>query len=157
MDPEQQPPHGPGEDDDDHPGSPWLPPDDRLWRHPSDVRSNPSAPAQRPNRSAGSWLVGPEARTWLVGVISGVVGALVCGGVLIAAGALLLRLLQVKNPSLRLTAWTAILAGSLAIPLLATALPKVPVAIMRALVRPMSLNGPNPSWRQCSNTRESGC
>ena len=31
--------------------------------------------------------MGPEGRTWLVGVISGVVGALVCGGVLIAAGA----------------------------------------------------------------------
>jgi len=59
--------------------------------------------------------------------------------VLIAAGALLLRLLRVKNPSLRLTAWTAILAGSLAIPLLATALPKVPVAIMRALVQPTAI------------------
>ena len=35
----------------------------------------------------GSWLVGLEGRTWLVGVISGVVGALVCGGVLIATGA----------------------------------------------------------------------
>ena len=87
MDPEQQPPHGPGEEDDDHPGSPWLPPDDRLWRHPSEVRSNPSVPGRRPSRSVGSWLVGPEGRTWLVGVISGVVGALVCGGVLIAVGA----------------------------------------------------------------------
>jgi putative serine protease PepD len=87
MDPEQEPPHGPGEEDDDNPGSPWLPPDDRLWRHPSEVRSNPSVPARPPSRSVGRWLVGPEARTWLVGVISGVVGALVCGGVLIAAGA----------------------------------------------------------------------
>ncbi|HXR22052.1 MAG TPA: hypothetical protein VN786_05815, partial [Acidimicrobiales bacterium] len=76
MDPEQLPPHGPGEDDDDHPGSPWLPPDDRLWRHPSEVRSNPSVPGRRPSRSVGSWLVGLEGRTWLVGVISGVVGAL---------------------------------------------------------------------------------
>jgi putative serine protease PepD len=87
MDPEQGPPHGPGEDDDDQPGSTWLPPDDRLWRHPSEVRSNPAVPARRPNRSVGAWLVGPEGRTWLVGVISGVVGALVCGGVLIASGA----------------------------------------------------------------------
>ncbi|MGD0808991.1 MAG: trypsin-like peptidase domain-containing protein [Acidimicrobiales bacterium] len=87
MDPEQQPPHGPGEEDDDNPKSPWLPPDDRLWRHPSEVRSNPSVPPRRPNRSVGGWLVGPEGRTWLVGVISGVVGALVCGGVLIATGA----------------------------------------------------------------------
>jgi putative serine protease PepD len=87
MDPEQEPPHGPGEEDDDNPGSPWLPPDDRLWRHPSEVRSNPSVVARRPSRSAGRWLVGPEGRTWVVGVISGVVGALVCGGVLIATGA----------------------------------------------------------------------
>jgi putative serine protease PepD len=87
MDPEQGPPHGPGEEDDDHPGSPWLPPDDRLWRHPSEVRSNPAVPGKPPNRSVGSWFVGPEARTWLVGVISGVVGALLCGGVLIATGA----------------------------------------------------------------------
>jgi S1-C subfamily serine protease len=87
MDPGQQPPQGPGEDDDDHPASSWLPPDDRLWRHPSEVRSNPAAPARTGSGSLRSWLVGPEARTWLVGVISGVVGALVCGGVLIATGA----------------------------------------------------------------------
>src|SRR5215471_11581735 len=46
---------------------------------------------------------------------------------LILAGALLLRLLRVKNPSLRLAACTAMLAGSLAIPLLSVALPKLAV------------------------------
>ena len=56
--------------------------------------------------------------------------------ILILAGALLLWMLRVKNPSLRLAAWTAVLAGSLAIPLLTMALPKLPVAILRATARP---------------------
>ncbi len=51
--------------------------------------------------------------------------------ILILAGALLLWLLRVKNPSMRLTAWTAMLAGSLSIPLLTVALPKVPLRVMR--------------------------
>ena len=48
------------------------PPDDRLWRHPSEVLSK---------RSAGD-------RTWLVASISGLVGALLASGVVIAAGGL---------------------------------------------------------------------
>ena len=46
--------------------------------------------------------------------------------VLILSGALLLRASRVKDPSIRWTAWTAILCGSLAIPLLAAALPGIP-------------------------------
>jgi len=46
--------------------------------------------------------------------------------VLILSGALLLRAWRVKDPSIRWTAWTAILCGSLAIPLLAAALPGIP-------------------------------
>jgi serine protease Do len=48
------------------------PPDDRLWRHPSEML---------PKRSAGD-------RTWLVASISGLVGALLASGVVIAAGGL---------------------------------------------------------------------
>jgi serine protease Do len=48
------------------------PPDDRLWRHPSEVL---------PKRSAGD-------RTWLIASISGLVGALLASGVVIAAGGL---------------------------------------------------------------------
>ena len=36
--------------------------------------------------------------------------------ILILSGALLLRALRVKDPSIRLAAWTAILCGSLAMP-----------------------------------------
>jgi serine protease Do len=46
------------------------PPDDRLWRHPSEML---------PKRGAGE-------RTWLVASISGMVGALLATGVVVAAG-----------------------------------------------------------------------
>jgi tetratricopeptide (TPR) repeat protein len=51
--------------------------------------------------------------------------------ILIVCGALLIRALRVKDPSLRLAAWTAILCGSLAIPALTAVLPKLPIAVMR--------------------------
>jgi len=51
---------------------------------------------------------------------------------LILGGALLLWALRVKDPSVRLAAWTALLFGSLAIPALTATLPAVPVAVMRA-------------------------
>ncbi|HTX33542.1 MAG TPA: efflux RND transporter periplasmic adaptor subunit [Bryobacteraceae bacterium] len=52
--------------------------------------------------------------------------------ILILGGALLLRLLRVKDASLRLAAWTAILCGSLAIPALHMAVPKLPVILTAA-------------------------
>lgn len=57
---------------DDDPSSYRTPPlpDDRLWRHPSEMR---------PKRSAGE-------RTWLVASISGLVGALLASGVVVVAG-----------------------------------------------------------------------
>jgi biotin carboxyl carrier protein len=54
--------------------------------------------------------------------------------ILILSAALLLRLLQVKDSSIRLAGWTAILFGSLAIPLLGLAVPKVSVAVIRPSV-----------------------
>jgi RND family efflux transporter MFP subunit len=51
--------------------------------------------------------------------------------ILILSGALLLRALRVKDASIRLAAWTAVLCGSLAIPALTAALPKIPLAAMR--------------------------
>jgi len=55
--------------------------------------------------------------------------------ILILSGALLLRALRVKDPAIRLAAWTALLCGSLAIPALTAALPKVPLAVMPAAAR----------------------
>jgi RND family efflux transporter MFP subunit len=51
--------------------------------------------------------------------------------VLILAGALILWALRVKAASIRLAAWTAMLAGSLAIPALIVTLPKMSVAVVR--------------------------
>jgi uncharacterized protein (TIGR03435 family) len=50
---------------------------------------------------------------------------------LILAGATLLRLLRVESPAIRLAAWTAVLAGSLAIPGLTRAVPRLPIVYMR--------------------------
>jgi RND family efflux transporter MFP subunit len=56
--------------------------------------------------------------------------------ILIVSGAALLRVLRVKDSSIRLTAWTAMLFGSLAIPALTVALPGVRLMIPRAGERP---------------------
>jgi multidrug efflux pump subunit AcrA (membrane-fusion protein)/beta-lactamase regulating signal transducer with metallopeptidase domain len=55
--------------------------------------------------------------------------------ILILSGALLLWALRVKDSSIRLAAWTAILFGSLAIPALTAALPKVPLIVTRTATR----------------------
>jgi RND family efflux transporter MFP subunit len=57
--------------------------------------------------------------------------------ILILSGALLLRALLVKDPSIRLAAWTAMLFGSLAIPALSAVLPKVSLAVIRMAVQPV--------------------
>ena len=57
--------------------------------------------------------------------------------ILILSGALLLRALRVKDPSIRLAAWTAMLFGCLAIPALTAALPGVPFAIARTAIGPI--------------------
>lgn len=53
-------------------------------------------------------------------------------GALILCGALLLWVFRVKDSSVRLAAWTAMLAGSLLIPLMTASLPAVPVRVLRA-------------------------
>lgn len=57
--------------------------------------------------------------------------------ILVLTGALLLWALRVKDPSIRLAAWTAMLFGSLAIPALTAALPRVSFAMLPAAVRPI--------------------
>jgi bla regulator protein blaR1 len=58
--------------------------------------------------------------------------------ILILAGALLVSLLRLKSPSVRQVAWTVMLAGSLAIPLLTTVLPKVRFDVGRAPAGPLA-------------------
>lgn len=60
----------------------WLPPEDRLWRHPSEVRPA----ARQPQRQTG--VQRGASRTWTVALMAGVVGALVASGVGWATGSL---------------------------------------------------------------------
>jgi S1-C subfamily serine protease len=62
------------------PNFPWLPPDDRLWRHPSELQTNPMpiVPATATRTS--------EHRMWTVALLAGMVGALLASGVGVAAG-----------------------------------------------------------------------
>ncbi len=58
--------------------------------------------------------------------------------ILILIGAVLLRALRVKDPSIRLAAWTAMLGGSLAIPALTTVLPHVALPGIRVATQPVA-------------------
>ena len=66
--------------EEDEPLFPWLPPDDRLWRHPSELAARPSGPtpAVAVHESNG--------RIWAVALLAGVVGALLASGVSVVAG-----------------------------------------------------------------------
>jgi len=91
MDPDEEAHSSGDEPTEEGSRSHWLPPDDRLWRHPSEVRQNPGpigSPASRGLSGAlASWLRAGQAPIWLVGVISGLVGALLTAGILFATGA----------------------------------------------------------------------
>lgn len=64
--------------DEEGPFPPWLPPDDRLWRHPSEVAS-----ALRQTRSVVAERVW---RLWPAALIAGLVGALLASGIGAVAG-----------------------------------------------------------------------
>jgi multidrug efflux system membrane fusion protein len=59
--------------------------------------------------------------------------------ILILCGAALLRAFRVKDASIRLAAWTAMLFSSLAIPALTVALPDLPLIIPRATAGPVKV------------------
>ena len=71
--------------------------------------------------------------------------------VLILAGALLLRALRVKDASVRLAAWAALLCGSLAIPALTAALPRVPM--MAAPPARVTVDAPAAAGQMASSAR----
>jgi len=63
-----------GFDDEEGPRGPLLPPDDRLWRHPSEV-------ATRASRHGVF-----EQRPWALALLSGLVGAVLASGLVVALG-----------------------------------------------------------------------
>lgn len=81
------PPEGP--DDDGGGLGPPLPPEDRLWRHPSELGSGAPRPALPP---AAPIAAPPTPRRgsspWLVGAVAGLAGAALTLGALAATGAL---------------------------------------------------------------------
>ena len=90
MDADEEQPPGPGDEpEDDQPGPPWLPPDDRLWRHPSEVRVNPATTPQAETAGVlGAWARRVELRVWFLGLVPASSGALICTAVLVATGAI---------------------------------------------------------------------
>jgi len=68
--------------DDEGPLLPWIEPDDRLWRHPSEV----GAPAPVRMVSTPRMMKPSGTRTWSVAVVAGVVGAIIASGVGAATG-----------------------------------------------------------------------
>jgi putative serine protease PepD len=70
-----------GFDDDDGPTGPLLPPDDRLWRHPSEVASAP--PPARVTLFSG---VSREPRVLTIAILSGLISSLLTTGLIVVAG-----------------------------------------------------------------------
>jgi putative serine protease PepD len=58
---------------------PLLPPDDRLWRHPSEVASSGS-------RTSPKIVVRATSRVWPVALVAGLIGALVATGIGMVVG-----------------------------------------------------------------------
>jgi putative serine protease PepD len=81
--------------DEEGPFSPWVPPDDRLWRHPSEVPANRPADAPASNQprqdSANARLLSglrnPATRLWTIAVIAGLIGAVAASGIGMMTGA----------------------------------------------------------------------
>jgi S1-C subfamily serine protease len=87
--------------DDDGSSGPLLPPDDRLWRHPSEMafagasRTAGAAAAFVSGRPAPSGLRGGDNRVWTVAILSGVIGALLATGVVYVVGGIRTRKIPV--------------------------------------------------------------
>jgi S1-C subfamily serine protease len=81
--------------EDDKPFFAWLPPEDRLWRHPSEAArgrnpGDPPPPTRRASLSSIGAALGeqfPLRGAWTVALVAGAIGALTASGIGIATGA----------------------------------------------------------------------
>lgn len=78
--------------EDDGPLFAWLPPEDRLWRHPSEVGASAA------ERAASVWRRSPGARVWTVALVAGVFGAILASGVGLATGLFVQHTVTVPVP-----------------------------------------------------------
>lgn len=69
---------------DDWPPPPLLPPEDRIWRHPSEIASRSGNRRTIPDRLGGSSL-------WQVGLLAGSISALLTVGLVLAGGGFRVR------------------------------------------------------------------
>lgn len=75
--------------EDERPLFAWLPPEDRLWRHPSEIGGGPTLPGPGvgPGHSLrAATLTRPVARVWSVALFAGLAGALIASSFFVAAG-----------------------------------------------------------------------
>jgi S1-C subfamily serine protease len=86
----------------------WVPPDDRLWRHPSEgpAQEGPNATQADDHGGAGKggppsgqsgWAQHPVTRIWMVAIVAGLVGAVVASGVGLITGAFEARTTVVRS------------------------------------------------------------
>src|SRR5436190_24081788 len=78
--------------EDDEPVAGWLHPNDRLWRHPSELAATPwpassaafaapvapVAPTENATLARGGW----QSRPWTIALLGGVIGALLSTGLM---------------------------------------------------------------------------
>lgn len=76
----------------------YLPPDDRLWRHPSEMRSHLSGATP----AVGATSATRPTRTWSVALAAGLVGAMVATGVSALSGGFDARTTTVVAPMTRM-------------------------------------------------------
>ncbi|MDA8048358.1 MAG: S1C family serine protease [Actinomycetota bacterium] len=88
----QEPTEGVGTDwvmEEEGPFFAWLPPEDRLWRHPSEGQSaGPVLELARSRSDARRWAdwVRPLRGTWAVALVAGLIGATAATGIGVAGG-----------------------------------------------------------------------
>ncbi|MFI5042561.1 MAG: hypothetical protein ACHQNA_12065, partial [Acidimicrobiales bacterium] len=77
------------EHDDDRSPGPLLPPDDRLWRHPSELAFTSQVTSATPAASliaTSGARGGADGRLWSIALLSGVLGALLATAAVYAVG-----------------------------------------------------------------------
>jgi putative serine protease PepD len=73
--------------EDEGPFYAWLPPEDRLWRHPSESRADSARTGTESHGAGAGATSGPDpVRTWRVAITAGLCGALAATGLGVVGG-----------------------------------------------------------------------
>ena len=77
---------------DDRPPPPLLPPEDRIWRHPSEVAAASVPRRSSPNRAVATGL-------WQVGLLAGSISAILTVGLVLVGGGFRVRTVSRASPA----------------------------------------------------------